>query len=81
MIMLDKIKAQFIKEKPQYGKVVALTAVGVALVEGAAFLGFYIAKKIHASKIEDQINDEGFELSIQQGDVSVEFEAEDKTEQ
>lgn len=76
MSIIDKIKVPFVKEKPKYGKVIALTAVGVAVAEGAAFLGLYIAKKIHDSKIDNQINDEGFELTVQQGEISVEFEPE-----
>ena len=63
-----------IREEPKYGKVIALTAIGVAAIEAAAFLGIYIAKKIHESKIEKQIYDEGFELTMQAGELPVEFE-------
>ena len=77
MINIDNFLAPFVKEKPKYGKVIALTAVGVAAIEGAAFLGIYIAKKIHDSKIEKQIEDEGFDFSVQSGDIPVEFKSEE----
>ena len=74
MRIFEKIKAPFIvREEPKYGKVIALTAIGVAAIEAAAFLGIYIAKKIHDSKIEKQIYDEGFELTMQAGEIPVEF--------
>ena len=75
MIIIEKIKAPFVKEKPKYGKVVALTAIGVAAVEAAAFLGLVIAKKIHDSKIEKNVYDEGFEITLQAGELPVDFEA------
>ena len=81
MNIFDKIKAPFVKEKPKYGKVIALTAVGVAVVEAAAFLGLYIAKKVRDSKIEKQIYDEGFEFTMQSGEIPVEFEAEAEAEE
>ena len=81
MINFDKLAAPFVKEKPKYGKVIALTAISVAAIEGAAILGAYIAKKIHDSKIEKHIEDEGFELIVQAEDVSVEFETEENAEE
>lgn len=81
MSMFEKFKTPIIiKEEPKYGKVIALTAIGVAAVEAAAFLGIYIAKKIHESRIEKQVYDEGFELTMQSGELPVEFEAEAKEE-
>ena len=77
MINFDKLLAPFAKEKPKYGKVIALTAVGAAVIEGAAILGAYIAKKIHDSKIEKLIEDEGFEFIVLAEDIPVEFESEE----
>ena len=77
MINFDKLLAPFAKEKPKYGKVIALTAVGAAVIEGAAILGIYIAKKIHDSKIEKLIEDEGFDFSVQSGEIPVEFKSEE----
>lgn len=81
MKFFENITLPFIvKEKPKYGKVIALTAIGVAAVEAAAFLGVYVAKKIHESKIEKQVYDEGFELTMQAGELPVEFEDEKEPE-
>lgn len=75
MSIFEKFKTPIIiREEPKYGKVIALTAIGVAAIEAAAFLGIYIAKKIHESKIEKQIYDEGFEFAMQAGELPVEFE-------
>ena len=69
------IERKVIPQKPKYGKVIALTAVAVAAVEAAAFLGLVIAKKIADSKIEKHIYDEGFEITMQAGEIPVDFEA------
>ena len=77
MINFNKLLSLFVKEKPKYGKVIALTAISVAAIEGAAILGAYIAKKIHDSKIEKLIEDEGFEFIVLAEDIPVEFESEE----
>lgn len=67
------------KHKPKYGKVIALTALTVALAETAAFIGLKIAKKIADSKIEPDNSDDDF-IHPHTEDCSVEFEAEDATD-
>ena len=64
------------KEKPKYGKVIALTALTVALAEAAAFIGLRIAKRIADSKIEPNHSDDDF-IHANIEDCSVEFEAEE----
>ena len=80
MLIFEKFKAPVVTEKPKYGKVIALTAIGVAAVEAAAFLGLVIAKKIHDSKIEKNVYDEGFELTMQAGELPVDFEVTEEAE-
>jgi len=81
------IERKVIPQKPKYGKVIALTAVAVAAAEAAAFLGLVIAKRIADSKIEKQLYDEGFEVTMQAGEIPVDFEpvvepeAEEKPEE
>lgn len=76
--MLFSKKPEIIVEvqKPKYGKVIALTALAVAAVEAAAFVGLLIAKKIADDKIEKYPYDEGFEITMEAGEIPVEFEAE-----
>ena len=64
------------QEKPKYGKVIALTAITVALAEAAAFIGLGIAKKIADSKIEPDHSDDDF-IHAHTEDCLVEFEAEE----
>ena len=74
--MLFSKKPEIIIEvqKPKYGKVIALTAITVAAVEAAAFVGMLIAKKISDDKIEKNPYDEGFEVNSEADDIHVEFE-------
>ncbi len=76
--MLFSKKPEIIVEvqKPKYGKVIALTAIAVAAVEAAAFVGMLIAKKITDDKIEKDPYDEGFEVNTETDEIPVEFEAE-----
>ena len=76
--MLFSRKPEVIVEvqKPAYGKVIALTALAVAAVEAAAFIGLLIAKKIADEKLEKELYDEDFELAMEAGEISVEFEQE-----
>ena len=64
-------------QKPKYGKVIALTALAVAAVEAAAFVGLLVAKKIAEDKIEKQPEDEGFDVATEADELSVEFKSED----
>ncbi len=70
------IERKVIPPKPKYGKVIALTAVAVAAAEAAAFLGLVIAKRVADSKIEKHIYDEGFEVTMQAGEIPVNFKHE-----
>ena len=68
------------QEKPKYGKVIALTAITVALAEAAAFIGLKIAKKVADSKIEPDHSDDDF-IHARTEDCLVEFEAEKDTDE
>ena len=68
-----------ISEKPNYAKVIAITAVTVALVEAAIFAAIIIAKKVKESKIDKlhhhhHAHDDGFEAHANVDEVHVEFE-------
>ncbi|MBQ8408130.1 MAG: hypothetical protein IJY39_04630 [Clostridia bacterium] len=80
MYIIEKIEKYVKPEKPKYGKVIALTAVAVAAVEAAAILGLGIAKKIIVAKAEKQAIEEDFEITMQAGELPVEFEAEAEVE-
>ena len=77
MLFIEKIVKP---EKPKYGKVIVLTAVAVAAVEAAAFLGLTIAKKIADSKIDKHVYDEGFEVTMQAGEIPVDFKTDFENE-
>lgn len=66
-----------IHEKPNYGKVIAITAVTVAVVEAAVIAAIFIAKKVRDSKIEKQNQplDEGFDTLANVDEVRIEFES------
>lgn len=76
MLFFKKPEVIIEVQKPKYGKVIALTAIAVAAVEAAAFVGMLIAKKIADDKIEKDIYDEGFEVATETDEIPVEFEAE-----
>ncbi len=59
-------------KKPKYGMVIALTAVGVALVETAAVATLAVYKKIRDKKIASQDFDADFEACSE--DCTVDFE-------
>ena len=77
--MSDFIKGAepiIIREKPNYGKVIAITAVTVAVVEAAIIAAVFIIKKIRDSKIEKphHLHDDGFDTLTHVDEVHVEFE-------
>ncbi len=59
-------------KKPKYGMVIALTAVGVAVVETAAVITLALYKKLRDKKIASQNFDTDFESYSE--DCSVDFE-------
>lgn len=65
-----------ITEKPNYAKVIAITAVTVAVVEAAIFAAIVIVKKIKESKIDKHHHalDDGFETIANVDEVHIEFE-------
>ena len=65
-----------IHEKPNYGKVIAITAVTVAVVEAAIIIAALIIKKARDAKLADGANvlDDGFETIANVDEVHVEFE-------
>ena len=65
-----------ITEKPNYAKVIAITAITVAVVEAAIFAAVIIAKKIKEAKTEKLHHalDDGFETLANVDEVHVEFE-------
>ena len=64
-----------ITEKPNYAKVIAITAITVAVVEAAIFAGIFIAKKIKEAKAQkNHALDEGFETLANVDEVHIEFE-------
>ena len=79
MFFFRKPKIIIEVRKPKYGKVIALTALTVAAVEAAAFLGMLIAKNIAEDKIEKNPYDEGFEVNTEVGEIPVEFGEETDT--
>lgn len=66
-----------IHEKPNYGKVIAITAVTTALVEAAIIATIFIVKKVKESKIEKHNHalDDGFDTLANVDEVHVEFES------
>lgn len=65
-----------VQEKPNYGKVILITAITVALVEAAVIAAIFIIKKIKDSKIEKfhHAMDDGFDTLTDVDEVHVEFE-------
>jgi NADH:ubiquinone oxidoreductase subunit K len=68
-----------INEKPNYAKVIAITAITVALVEAAVFAAIIITKKIKESKLDKHhhhhhAHDDGFEPVDNADEIHVEFE-------
>ena len=65
-----------IHEKPNYGKVIAITAITVAIVEAAIIAAIFIIKKVRDSKIEKMhpVMDDGFDTLTDVDEVHVEFE-------
>ncbi len=66
-----------IHEKPNYGKVIAITAVTVAVVEAIVIFAVLIIKKARDAKLADSANtlDDGFETIANVDEVHVEFES------
>lgn len=79
MLNPKELEPVVITEKPNYFKVIAITAVTVAVVEAAIFAAIIIAKKIKDSKIDKHhhhhhAHDDGFEPADTVEDIHVEFE-------
>ena len=76
MFNFKKPEPIVITEKPNYAKVIAITAVTVAVVEAAIFAAIIIVKKIRESKIDKHHHalDDGFETIANVDEVHVEFE-------
>lgn len=74
--MFNKHEPIVVTEKPNYAKVIAITAVTVALVEAAIFAAILIIKKVKESKIEKHHHalDDGFETMSNVDEVHVEFQ-------
>ena len=67
--------------KPNYGKVIALTAITVAAIETAAVIGIAIAKKVIDAKRKTSHIDEDFIMIPHTDDCAVHFEeTDDKAE-
>ena len=73
---IKDVEPIIIREKPSYGKVIAITAVTVAVVEAAVIAAILIIKKIRDSKIEKPHHayDDGFDTLTNVDEVHVEFE-------
>ena len=65
-----------VHKKPNYGKVIAITAITVAVVEAAVIAAIFIIKKVRDSKIEKPHHayDDGFDTVPNVDEVHVEFE-------
>ena len=65
-----------IQEKNNYGKVILITAITVALVEAAVIAAIFIIKKIRDSKIEKvhHAMDDGFDTLTDVDEVEIDFE-------
>lgn len=76
MKSIDNSTPIVIQEKPNYAKVIAITAITVALVEAAVIAAIFIIKKIRDSKIEKfhHVMDDGFDTLTDVDEVEVEFE-------
>ena len=73
---IKDVEPIIIREKPNYGKVIAITAVTVAVVEAAIIAAVFIIKKIRDSKIEKphHLHDDGFDTLTNVEEVRIEFE-------
>ena len=73
---IKDVEPIIIREKPNYGKVIAITAVTVAVVEAAIIAAIFIIKKIRDSKIETPHHayDDGFDTLANVEEVRIEFE-------
>ena len=73
---IKDVEPIIIREKPNYGKVIAITAVTVAVVEAAIIAAVVIIKKIRDSKIKkpNHACDDGFDTLANVEDVRIEFE-------
>lgn len=73
---IKNVEPIIIREKPNYGKVIAITAVTVAVVEAAVIAAIFIIKKVRDSKIEKPHHayDDGFDTLTHVDEVHVEFE-------
>ena len=79
MLNPKELEPVVITEKPNYFKVIAITAVTVAVVEAAIFAAIIIAKKIKEAKIDKNnhnhhAHDDGFEAVDNADELHVEFE-------
>lgn len=66
-------KKRQIYEKPKYGKVIAITAVTVAIIEALVIAGIVIAKKLSKKETDDH-HDDDFIMIPDTEDCSVCFE-------
>ncbi len=73
---IKDVEPIIIREKPNYGKVIAITAVTVAVVEAAIIAAVVIIKKIRDSKIKKPNHDydDGFDTLANVEEVRIEFE-------
>jgi hypothetical protein len=73
--MLNGREPIIITERTNYAKIIAITAITVAVVEAAFFIGWYIVKKVRNSKIEfHHALDDGFDTLKVVNDVKVKFQ-------
>ena len=79
MLHPKELEPIVITEKPNYAKVIAITAVTIAVVEAAIFAALIIAKKVKDAKIKKHLHhhhahDDGFDTHANVDEVNVEFE-------